>query len=60
MTDSQFNYSDQQMRSVKRSILIKFQDDIVSIDIVMTSQIIRPNVKIWRPTPPLSLEEGLA
>ena len=50
----------QQMRSVKRSKLIKFQDDIFSIDIVMTSQIIRPNVKIWRPTPPLSLEEGLA
>ena len=37
----------QQVCSVKRSKLAKFQDDITSIDGVMTSQIIRHDVKIW-------------
>ena len=37
----------QQVRSMERSKLAKFQDDIISIDGVMTSLIIRHDVKIW-------------
>ena len=37
----------QQVRSVERGKLAKFQDDIISIDGDMTSQIIRHDVKIW-------------
>ena len=37
----------QQVRSMKKSKLAKFQDHIISIDGVMTSQIIRHDVKIW-------------
>ena len=37
----------QQVLSVKRSRLAKFRDDIISTDIVMTSQIIWHDVKIW-------------
>ena len=37
----------QQVRSMERSKLAKFQDDIISIDGVMTSQIIQHDVKIW-------------
>ena len=37
----------QQVRSIKKSKLAKFQDDIISIDGVMTSQTIRHDVKIW-------------
>ena len=37
----------QQVRSMERSKLAKFQDDIISIDGVMTSQNVRHDVKIW-------------
>ena len=37
-----------QVCSMKRSKLIKFQSDVISIDEVMTSQIIRHDVKILR------------
>ena len=37
----------QQVRSIERSKLAKFQDDIISIDGVMTSQNVRHDVKIW-------------
>ena len=37
----------QQVRFMERSKLAKFQDDIISIDEVMTSQNVRHDVKIW-------------
>ena len=37
----------QQVRSIKRSKLAKFRDNIIFIDGVMMSQIIRHDVKIW-------------
>ena len=37
----------QQVRYVKRIELANFRDDFISIDGVMTSQIIRYDVKIW-------------
>ena len=37
----------QQVRSTKRSKFAKFRDDIINIDGVMTSLIIRHDVKIW-------------
>ena len=37
----------QQIRSVKKSKLTEFRDDIIFINEVMTSQIIQHDVKIW-------------
>ena len=37
----------QQVRSMKKSILAKFQKHIISIDGVMKSQIVRHDVNIW-------------
>ena len=37
----------QQVRSMEKSKLAKFQDDIISTDGVMTSQNVRHDVKIW-------------
>ena len=37
----------QQVRSVKKSKLAKFRDEIIKVDRVMTSHLIRHDVKIW-------------
>ena len=37
----------QQVRSIKKSKLAKFQDHIISIDGAMTSQNVRHDVKMW-------------